>query len=102
MWRQGDIFIQSVPKLPNGIEDRTVPGTVLVHGEVTGHSHRIEDAATALLYAGRQFGEFFLDVTAKAARIVHEEHGPIELEKGIYRVWRQREYSPERIRHVYD
>lgn len=101
MWRQGDIFIQPVPKLPSGVETRPVSGTVLVHGEVTGHSHRIEDAATAQVFSGLQFGEFFLDVKADA-RIVHEEHGPIELKQGTYRVWRQREYSPERIRHVYD
>ena len=75
---------------------------VLAHGEVTGHTHRIEDAATASLFSGWQFGEFFLDVSARMARIVHEEHGPIELKRGVYRVWRQREYTPERIQFVYD
>jgi len=34
--------------------------------------------------------------------VVHEEHGPISLEPGTYRVWIQREYSPEAIRRVLD
>ena len=34
-------------------------------------------------------------VVADQARVVHEEHGPIELGKGNYRVWRQREYSSD-------
>jgi len=37
----------------------------------------------------------FLDVTAPWVRIVHPEHGPIPLEKGCYRVWRQRVYLGE-------
>jgi hypothetical protein len=34
--------------------------------------------------------------------VVHEEHRPITLTSGYYRVWRQREYSPEEIRVVRD
>ena len=30
----------------------------------------------------------------KGAKIVHEEHGTIELEPGLYEVIRQREYDP--------
>ena len=28
-------------------------------------------------------------------RIVHEEHKPIPLDPGVYRVWQQREYIPQ-------
>ena len=31
-----------------------------------------------------------------------KEHGPITLPRGTYRVWQQREYSPEAIRIVMD
>jgi hypothetical protein len=34
--------------------------------------------------------------------VIHEEHQPITLEPGIYRVWQQREYTPEAIRRVVD
>lgn len=28
------------------------------------------------------------------ATLVHDEHGPIALDPGVYRVWKQREYVP--------
>jgi hypothetical protein len=37
-----------------------------------------------------------------AVTIIHEEHSPIPLARGFYRVWRQREYSPQEIRVVRD
>ena len=40
-------------------------------------------------------GEMFIDVVADRAEVVHEEHGPIMLNRGVYRVWRQREYDPQ-------
>jgi hypothetical protein len=44
----------------------------------------------------------YLEVLADRATVVHEEHGPITLPRGLYRVWQQREYSPEAIRVVRD
>jgi hypothetical protein len=98
MWRQGDVFIAPVPAAPKGAKPS--PGGVLVEGEVTGHSHRVADLRTAeVLEAG---DELFLRVLADATTIVHQEHGPIALPRGTYRVWGQREYSPEAIRRVLD
>jgi hypothetical protein len=99
--RQGDVFIQTIHELPADARLEPLPHGVLVHGEVTGHSHRIENLETAALFAGRMPGESYMEVTG-LARIVHEEHGAIELPPGTYRIWRQREYSPEAIRHVVD
>jgi hypothetical protein len=65
-----------------------------------GHSHRIEAMDTAALFAADD--SVFVEVTAQHARIVHEEHGPITLARGAYRVWRQREYTPQRIVRVVD
>ncbi len=98
MWRQGDIFIAAVAAIPAGA--KTQPHGVLAEGEVTGHSHRIQGLDTARLYA--HAGALFLDVLAETATVVHDEHGPITLARGTYRVWRQREYSPEAIRVVRD
>lgn len=102
LMRQGDVFIEDIHELPRDARSRPLPHGVLVHGEVTGHSHRLEDLATGKLFAGASVGELFLEITAPGARIVHEEHGPIELKSGVYRAWRQREYSPEAIRPVSD
>lgn len=98
MWRHGDVLIQSVNALPREAKRRHT--TILVHGELTGHSHRLEDPASGELWDGG--GTLFLRVTAPAARVVHQEHAPISLGPGVYRVWQQREYSPEAIRRVVD
>jgi hypothetical protein len=98
MWRQGDVFIAPVPSLPRNSKHR--PGGVLVEGELTGHSHRVADLRTAeVLEAGN---DLFLRVLADTATIIHQEHGPITLSRGNYRIWGQREYSPEAIRRVLD
>jgi hypothetical protein len=92
LWRQGDIFIQSAGGVPRGAVRRAEP--VLAEGELTGHQHRIEDSSTAAVFEHR--GRVFLDVVAERARLVHQEHGSIELVRGSYFVWRQREYDPSR------
>jgi hypothetical protein len=98
MWRQGDVFIAPVPSIPKGAKLRQ--GGVLVEGELTGHSHRVADLRTAeVLEAG---DDLFLRVLADATKIIHQEHGPIVLPRGTYRIWGQREYSPEAIRRVLD
>ena len=98
MWRQGDIFIAAVPSIPAEATKELRP--VLAEGEVTGHSHRIEQPSSVKLY--RDNGNLYLAIVADNATVVHEEHGPIGLPRGFYRVWRQREYSPEAIRIVRD
>jgi hypothetical protein len=99
LYRHGDILVGATAVLP---EDATArPGaTVLAWGEVTGHSHRIEDPRTATLYEHSGIG--YLQVTAPNARLIHEEHGPITLPRGTYRFWHQREYTPQAIRRVID
>lgn len=90
LWRQGDVYIESITSIPETAVPR--PDAVLADGELTGHSHRIEDWASAKVFEDR--GQLFLDVEANSARVVHEEHGPIVLHRGSYRVWRQREFDP--------
>jgi len=98
LYRQGDIYIARISSIPK--EAREQPHCVLAEGEVTGHSHRIDRPDRATLFSHK--GSLFLRVAAESATVVHEEHGPITLERGCYRVWRQREYSPEAIRIVRD
>jgi hypothetical protein len=102
MWRQGDVFVSAIESFPAEVGNRPLAHGVLVHGELTGHTHRLDDPRTAQLFAGRALGELFLDVPAGGTRIVHEEHGAIDLPPGLYRVWRQREYTPKEIRIVCD
>ena len=98
LYRHGDVLIEKVKKVPP--TKRKLKHTILAHGEVTGHSHRIENPKSATLFETPK--DLFLEVTGEEARVIHEEHGPIVLPAGYYRVWRQREYSPTEIRTIRD
>jgi hypothetical protein len=108
MYRQGDVLI--VP-----LAETAVPGTahdatseprdrrgrlVLALGEVTGHAHAVVGPGR-LIRETNAFGPMLLHVP-EGARVVHEEHAPISLPKGWYRVVRQREYVPGSVRIVAD
>jgi len=97
-FRHGDVLIEAVESLPS--TRKKLPHAILAHGEVTGHCHRIQEAADADLYSNP--AGLFLHVREESVSVVHEEHAPITLPRGFYRVWRQREYSPEEIRIVRD
>jgi hypothetical protein len=97
-YRNGDVMIEKVKVLPKDAKKQQ--HVTLAEGELTGHSHRIEEKGSAVMFKDR--GVLFLEVTAKVASLVHEEHATIQLPKGIYRVWQQREYTPERIVTVRD
>ncbi len=92
--RQGDIFVRQVEGIPSKAALQVEP--VLAEGEVTGHQHRILDPETAQLFRHRE--DLYLDVVADFAQLVHDEHATIWLERGMYVVWRQREYDPSRSR----
>jgi hypothetical protein len=79
---------------------RRLPHLILAKGELTGHAHRIEERDVAELFDAGE--SRYLRVTGNVATLVHQEHLPITLPTGVYRVWFQREYSPEAIRRVLD
>lgn len=101
--RQGDVLVDtaSIKRLPaNATKVAREEGrVVLAHGEVTGHSHAI-DSSRATLWEDAD-GARYLQVK-RAVSLVHEEHGTIPIQPGIFRVIRQREYFPEAIRNVAD
>jgi hypothetical protein len=105
MYRQGDILIFAAS--PSAItlrhEEVSVDpggGLVLAYGEATGHAHRVLGAG-AHLYRRGAASDMVLALST-GARLVHEEHGEIDLPSGIYVVRRQREYAPGEVRIVAD
>ena len=111
-YRQGDIFIEPIPALPDGCAERPPRERrgelvhVLAEGEVTGHAHVIPAGADVRLL-GREDGTDPLAVgylaLKKLARLVHDEHEPVDLPPGNYRVVQQRRYMPRGSwRHVSD
>ncbi|MFI6516115.1 hypothetical protein ACIBF1_11200 [Spirillospora sp. NPDC050679] len=108
MYRQGDILIVPVPEeaVPQTVRDQ--PPTprdgrgrmVLALGEATGHAHALT-AEGVLLRDPNPLAPDHLHLPS-GGRLVHEEHAPISLPKGWYRVVRQREYVPGSVRVVAD
>lgn len=110
LYAQGDLLIERVSDLgePTGSPAVGVSSVVLAEGERTGHSHVLEgkivffrDDGLAIdvpraLYVGHA------KVVDGTARISHQEHGPVTLPPGTYRIRRQREFDPKDARLVAD
>jgi hypothetical protein len=98
LWRQGDVLIETIDEVPEAAERRSGP-PILAYGEATGHAHRVEVPELAEVWA--LYSQLYLKVL-EPVRIVHDEHGPITLPAGTYRIWQQREYTPEYVRTIRD
>ena len=106
LWAQGDILIEQVEHSPVSSQSLRPPigGALLVaEGEAAGHRHRIigsvamycDDAQARSVPNGLYIAH--LHVSSPNARLEHEEHAPIELEQGTYRIRRQRQLEPTDI-----
>jgi hypothetical protein len=104
MFRQGDVLIVPIAKLPAGLEpvEREHGRLVLAHGEVTGHAHAIRDKRAAL-FRDPKLAAIFMRVSGDGpVALDHQEHDTIHIPPGDYQVIRQREYTPDAIRNVAD
>jgi len=101
-YRQGDVLlVRFRPRRWGALAhvERAGGRIVLAEGEATGHAHVI-DSPLAELYQDRLENRYLkLDGPAE---LRHEEHAPVALEPGVYRVLRQREYAPKSNRRVSD
>lgn len=82
--RQGDVYLVAAEAPADAT---TTEGLVLAWGEVTGHAHRVltgPDAEAAILTDADN--ERWLRIVGTGAQIVHEEHGPIAIESGTWRI----------------
>lgn len=110
--RQGDVWVEKVdPQKAAEVlavikaqkvepTKSTVEGrTVLAYGEVTGHHHSLETETAHRFEIG---GMVWL-VVDQPTVLEHQEHGPIQLEPGLYEIGIQRQYEPAVYeRPVYD
>ncbi len=89
-WKHGDIFIATIDAIPGDVIRR--PAWVLVEGEATGHSHRLDRSGAA---ERLERGEtLYLRVLAEQATVIDQQHRPITLPRGLYQVWQQRGSLP--------
>ena len=96
MMRQGDLLIKEIDKLPEGL---TLKDNILALGEMTNHQHQmVGDCKVMIDNKGNQFIQ-----TEQECQLVHNEHKPITISKGLFQVIRQREYDiKEGTRQVMD
>lgn len=102
MYRQGDVLLIPISNIKDVLQevDRDNGRIILAYGEVTGHAHAIK-SGQATLYKAAANDNRYLRVVEQVV-LSHEEHDPIPLPPGDYKVLIQREYTPEEIRNVAD
>lgn len=95
---QGDVFVvpANVPKTAKQINVRP-----LAYGEVTGHSHAVIDPVGVMMYDDG--GTLYLSAS-KEVTVKHEEHTPVTIPAGEWRVGIVKEYDAfdEEARDVRD
>lgn len=111
IYAQGDVLIELVadaePKV--ALSADADGAVVLARGEVTGHRHAFYGGDVAMfrddglardmpaeLYIGH------IKIMGEGATLKHEEHAPVDLPKGTYRIRRQREWDAGAARIVAD
>jgi hypothetical protein len=100
--RQGDVLLEligdSLPPAMQALSPDNDGSVTLAHGEVTGHRHRFvchaDGGSDAISYAHpvAPTEPARVQILAPAA-LLHEEHGAIEISKGIVRISRPYEYA---------
>jgi hypothetical protein len=106
MYRQGDVLLARIDPadLPPGAATGSLDRGgrfVLARGEATGHAHVVAGPELRVLADPVDPDRLYVEVPTHG-RLTHEEHGPISLPAGLYRVVRQREYLPGTYRPVAD
>ena len=97
MFQQGDVLIQETDER----RGKKLNHRILAKGEATGHAHRVSEGDVTLY---QQKGILFLRVNSNVATVVHEEHLPLVIPQGDYKISRVREYDhfAEEVREVTD
>jgi hypothetical protein len=110
-YAQGDLLFEQVDDFEPMPEHRLplVDGViVLAEGEQTGHRHAVGTGAVMFRDDGlaRDIPDGLylahLRVSQAGATVVHDEHAPLKLQPGTYRVRRQRELQPQDVALVAD
>lgn len=94
--QQGDVMLEKVTEIPREAEKQS--HLTFAKGEKTGHHHTASIGALFLL------GEQMFFENSEVATLRHQEHGPITIQPGKWKVGIVREYDPfdEEARRVAD
>lgn len=106
--QQGDVIVEAAA-IPANV--KRLAHRVLREGEHTGHKHvalldepQVESGADVALFIDEATQTLYMRVFGGAARVVHEEHNPVTIPEGEYRIGAVQEYDydAEEARNVMD
>lgn len=102
---QGDLLITKIDDIPaNAIKSESTGDYIVAHSE-TGHNHVMSNKSVDFFTAANDPFVLFLDVKSETP-IRHlrsfDTHKTINVPPGMYRINRQREYTPEGFRKAQD
>ena len=105
-YQQGDVLLTKIEQVEEKdtikylqLKKDIMNKVVVRYGEATGHHHRFElkDLASGTEVAGygRQNGDRVnvVKIDGNAATMIHEEHNPISIPPGMYKVTQVREFD---------
>ena len=95
-YRQGDVLLVPCGAIPRSAHEEPAENgrVVLAYGERTGHAH-IMPADRVAYFRDDGSGHAFLHVSpGEQVALTHEEHAPLTVQPGTYRIIVQREYQP--------
>lgn len=106
-YRQGEVLIFGVEKDPGktkyskGWEKKLKPvkDNVIIEGEISGHKHEVINGR--LYESPDKKGKMILEA-GEGCQVIHPEHKPISVPKGVYEIDIQREYDGKDARKVKD
>lgn len=89
--QQGDVIIERVDTLPKGL--KKLNHGVLEEGETVGHYHQLADyhPDKVSVFEDDNKNKFFQNVATMTLK--HEEHNPVEIPAGTYRIRKVREFN---------
>jgi hypothetical protein len=110
---QGDLLVERIDRVPEGfgpVEPDQHGRHVVASGEATGHHHVLR--APGVCQLAREGVSDRVVTTEGLAELLHDQgaeayvpthdHAPITLEKGVFRIIRQREWAGQSAKKVID
>jgi len=104
-WRQGDVYIELLPSVPNGAKPAKNAVSQLVPGSTRGSRHCLDslDGVTIYILANPTNLDGPVLECRTERTIRHPEHGNVILPPGVYGITYQRDLdAEERERRVVD
>lgn len=105
---QGDLYISRIESLPGGLTPAKIKGGthyIVAHSE-TGHHHVVDAEGCTYYETDDPLTAYLAVIDATEVTLKHlrawDTHAPITIGPGIYRIRRQREYTPQGWRRVAD